>query len=90
MVSLVPEQDAAQFSGISAALIQSSETGDDDISGAPATPGAGLSALILPCTDLLDTVHIRADIRFASPATSEQRRIFAEKVGTPLSATFCK
>ncbi|VDL97135.1 unnamed protein product [Schistocephalus solidus] len=79
LVSLVPEQDAAQFSGISAALMQSSLTGDDDVSGATATSGAGLSALILPCTDMLDTVHIRADIRLASPATSEQRRIFAEK-----------
>ncbi|KAL7055689.1 hypothetical protein AAHC03_022821 [Spirometra sp. Aus1] len=83
LVSLVPEQDAAQFSGISAASL----TGDDDASGATASPGAGLSALILPCTDMLDTVHIRADIRLASPATSEQRRLFAEKFLTVFDST---
>lgn len=82
MVSLVPEQEAAICSGMSPASLQDS-TDDTQTKVTTTISGGGglnLGCLLLPCLNLLDSFHLGADIRLASPQQTERRRIFAEQV----------
>ncbi|VDD81061.1 unnamed protein product [Mesocestoides corti] len=83
LVSYVPERDAVLCSGMSPAALQAS----DDSEG----PGVGLnlSSLLLPCTSLLDTYHLGADLRLASPHKTQWHLTFARQF-LPLFDAHCK
>ncbi|VDL61068.1 unnamed protein product [Hymenolepis diminuta] len=76
MVSLVPENDAAAFSGaISSAQMKALESEENEEEGT----GANLSILLLPFMRFLDVYHLKADIRVGSPSSIERQKRFAQK-----------
>lgn len=84
MVSLVPENDAATFSGaISSAQMKALESEENEEEGT----GANLSVLLLPFMRFLDVYHLKADIRVGSPSSIERQKRFAQKVLLLLLAT---
>ncbi len=75
-VSLVPEQEAALCSGMSPAALDNDDEGE-------ASTGLNLGSLLLPCITMLDTHHLAADIRLASPQQTEWRQTFSKQVSEP-------
>ncbi|VDK34888.1 unnamed protein product [Taenia asiatica] len=79
LVSLVPEKEAFACSG---ATIPSSQRQEQvGIAEEEEEEGSGLnlSALLLPCATLLDTYHLEADLRLASPRSVEGQERFAKQ-----------
>ncbi|VDM28181.1 unnamed protein product [Hydatigera taeniaeformis] len=79
LVSLVPEKEALACSG---ATMPPSEQQDHvgDAEGEEEGCGLNLSALLLPCTTLLDSYHLEVDLRLASLRSVEGQKRFAKEV----------
>ncbi|KAL5106853.1 Tyrosine--tRNA ligase cytoplasmic [Taenia crassiceps] len=78
LVSLVPEKDAFACSGTTMSSSQRQEQ-VGDAEGEEEGSGLNLSALLLPCTTLLDTYHLEAHLRLASPHSMERQERFAKQ-----------
>ncbi|CAL8088278.1 unnamed protein product [Calicophoron daubneyi] len=95
LVSLVPEADCVAASDFSPKA--TSNDGDQqspgDLGDAEGPVASGsverclLGRLLLPCTDLVDTVYLGADVRIASPTRAQARRIFQQKFVSSFTQT---
>ncbi|KAH9278072.1 Tyrosine--tRNA ligase, cytoplasmic [Echinococcus granulosus] len=80
LVSLVPEKEAFDCSGATTPSSQRQEqAGDARGEGEEEGSGLNLSALLLPCTALLDAYHLEADLRLSSPRSVEGQEKFAKQ-----------
>lgn len=78
LVSLVPEKEAFACTGAAISSSKGQEQAGDTEEGEGS--GLNLSALLLPCTTLLDAYHLGADLRLASPRSVEGQERFAKQV----------
>ncbi|KAL5970703.1 Tyrosine--tRNA ligase cytoplasmic [Taenia solium] len=84
LVSLVPEKEAFACSGATMSSSQRQEQvgiAEEEEEEEEEEEGSGLnlSALLLPCATLLDTYHLEADLRLASPRSVEGQERFAKQ-----------
>ncbi|OON16492.1 tRNA binding domain protein, partial [Opisthorchis viverrini] len=78
LVSLVPESDCAAASDCptSVAEQQENDTSTNDPSADGGSARCALGQLLMPCTDLVDTVYLRAHVRLASADRVRKRHLF--------------
>ncbi|TGZ48472.1 hypothetical protein CRM22_010972 [Opisthorchis felineus] len=78
LVSLVPESDCAAASDCPTSVAEQQE--DDTSTNDPPSDGGSarcaLGQLLMPCTDLVDTVYLRAHVRLASADRVRKRCLF--------------
>lgn len=77
VVGLVPELEAAAAGGIAVTSFLDEPT---TTTATDSSATRNLASLILPCTDMLDSYHLGADVRLASGERQALRSTFANKV----------